>query len=112
MSKHKSRPDGLAYSTNKDYFNNYEEENNETETLPANQQKLRVKLDTKHRAGKVVTIVEGFVGAITDLENLGKQLKTKCGTGGTVKEGLVIIQGDYKEKILVWLKGMGYKDVK
>ncbi len=112
MSKHKARPDGLAYSTNSDFFNNYQEENTEADTLPFEKQRLRVKLDTKHRAGKVVTLVEGFVGTTADLEALGKQLKTKCGTGGSTKDGLIIIQGDYKEKLIVWLKGMGYKDVK
>ncbi len=112
MSKHKARPDGLAYSTNSDFFNNYKEENAEADTLPVEKQRLRVKLDTKHRAGKVVTLVEGFIGTISDLEALGKQLKTKCGTGGSAKDGLIIIQGDYKERLIVWLKGMGYKDVK
>ena len=112
MSKHKARPDGLAYSTNTDFFNNYEEENQEQETLPTNQQKLRIKLDSKQRAGKIVTLVEGFIGATSDLEILGKQLKTKCGTGGSVKDGLIIIQGDYKEKLIVWLKGMGFVNVK
>jgi len=108
MSKHKPRPDGLAYSTNRDYFNDYEPENNNAETLPKDKQKLRVKLDSKQRAGKIVTLVEGFTGTADDLEALGKQLKTKCGTGGSVKDGLVIIQGDYKEKIIAWLKDWGY----
>lgn len=112
MSKHKSRPDGLAYSTNQAFFNDYQEENMEQETIPAKQQKLRIKLDSKQRAGKIVTLVKGFIGTTADLETLGKQLKTKCGTGGSVKNGHIIIQGDYKEKLIVWLKGMGYGDVK
>src|SRR6476661_2531493 len=107
MAKNKPRPDGLAYSTNPDYFNNYDEGPAE-ETLPKEKQKLRVKLDTKQRAGKVVTLVEGFIGTTDDLEALGKQLKTKCGTGGSAKDGLIIIQGDYKDKILGWLRDWGY----
>lgn len=106
--KHQSRPDGLAYSTNKDFFDNYEDNSYSETTLPAAQQKLRVKLDSKQRAGKVVTLVENFSGTESDLEDLGKRLKTKCGTGGSVKDGLVIIQGDYKEKIIAWLKDWGY----
>jgi len=113
MSKKKQgRPDGLVYSTSQDYYNGYQEENTDRETLPKEKQKLRVKLDTKQRAGKVVTIVENFFGKNDDLEALGKQLKTKCGTGGSVKEGLIIIQGDYKEKIINWLKDWGYSGTK
>ncbi|MBS1585227.1 MAG: translation initiation factor [Bacteroidetes bacterium] len=108
MSKHKARPDGMVYSTDKDFYNDYEPEHNDAETLPKDRQKLRVKLDSKQRAGKIVTLVEGFTGSNDDLEALGKQLKTKCGTGGSVKDGLVIIQGDYKEKIINWLKDWGY----
>jgi len=106
--KHQARPDGLAYSTNQDYFNDYQQDRGDQETLPVAQQKLRVQLDTKQRAGKVVTLVSGFIGTETDLEALGKQLKTKCGTGGSVKDGMIIIQGDYKIKIIDWLKGWGY----
>ncbi|WP_276132887.1 translation initiation factor [Polluticoccus soli] len=105
--KNKGRTDGLVYSTNQDYYNDFEE-GPAGETLPKEKQKLRVKLDTKQRAGKVVTLVEGFIGTTEDLEALGKQLKTKCGTGGSAKDGLIIIQGDYKEKILGWLKDWGY----
>ena len=112
MNKKKTRPDGLVYSTNQDFYNDFEEESTDQQTLPKEKQSLRVKLDTKQRAGKVVTLIEGFVGANDDLEALGKQLKTKCGTGGSVKDGCVIIQGDYKEKILVWLKDWGYSKVK
>lgn len=108
MSKHKARPDGMVYSTNKDFYDDYQPENNDAETLPKDKQKLRIKLDSKQRAGKIVTLVEGFTGSNDDLEALGKQLKTKCGTGGSVKDGLIIIQGDYKEKIINWLKDWGY----
>lgn len=110
--KHQSRPDGLMYSTDKSFFDNYEYEQNELETLDNDKQKLRVQLDTKQRAGKVVTTVTGFVGLNNDLEALGKKIKTKCGTGGTVKDGVVIIQGDYKVKIIAWLVEWGYKNTK
>lgn len=96
--KNKGRSDGLVYSTNQDYYNDYEEENSNQETLANEKQKLRVKLDTKQRAGKVVTMVEGFIGTAEDLEALGKKLKTRCGTGGSVKDGFIMIQGDYREK--------------
>jgi translation initiation factor 1 len=105
--KNASRPDGLAYSTNKDFFNDFPAEEN-IETLPKDKQKLRVKLDTKQRAGKVVTLVDCFVGTPDDMEALAKQLKTKCGAGGSVKDGYIIIQGDYKDKIIAWLKDWGY----
>lgn len=105
--KHAARPDGLAYSTNKDFFNSFPQEE-EAATLPKDKQKLRVKLDTKQRAGKVVTLVEGFVGTVDDLETLGKQLKTKCGAGGSAKDGLILVQGDYREKVVAWLKDWGY----
>jgi translation initiation factor 1 len=105
--KNIARPDGLAYSTNKDFFNDFPEEE-AAQTLPKAQQKLRVKLDTKQRAGKVVTLVEGFSGTAEDLEALGKQLKTKCGAGGSAKDGLILVQGDYKEKVILWLRDWGY----
>ena len=105
--KNTSRPDGLAYSTNKEFFNDFPEEESR-ETLPKEKQKLRVKLDTKQRAGKVVTLVDGFSGTNDDLEALGKQLKTKCGAGGRAKDGFIIVQGDYREKVIAWLKDWGY----
>ena len=110
--KHQARPDGLLYSTNKDFFNEFEAEDNTQATLAKDKQKLRVALDSKQRAGKIVTVVSGFVGTMDDLEALGKLLKTKCGTGGSVKEGLMIIQGDYKTKIISWLIEWGYKNTK
>jgi len=113
MSKKKQgRSDGLVFSTNQDYYNDYQEESSAQETLPKEKQKLRVKLDTKQRAGKVVTIIENFIGSSDDLEALGKQLKTKCGTGGSVKDALIMIQGDYREKIINWLKDWGYSGTK
>lgn len=109
--KHKGRPDGLVYSTNNDFYNDYPEEA-AAETAPKDKQKLRVKLDTKQRAGKVVTLVEGFSGTEEDLEALGKQLKTKGGAGGSAKDGLILVQGDYKEKIIAWLRDWGYTQTK
>jgi translation initiation factor 1 len=106
MSKKKIDTSGLVYSTDPNF--SVEEEQEEQETLSISQQKLKVKLDTKQRAGKVVTLVEGFVGTQSDLENLGKQLKTKCGTGGSAKDGQIIIQGEYKIKVIEILQKMGY----
>ncbi len=105
--KNSARPDGLAYSTNKEYFNDYPERE-ALETLPKEKQKLKVKIDTKQRAGKVVTLIDCFIGTNEDMELLAKQIKTKCGAGGSIKDGYIIIQGDYKEKVTTWLKEWGY----
>lgn len=99
---------GMVYSTNPD-FKFESEEIEEVETLPAKDQKLIVAIDKKGRAGKQVTVVRGFVGKEEDLEALGKTLKTKCGVGGSVKEGEVLIQGDQRDKITTILLGLGYK---
>lgn len=109
MSK-KNKPDkqGFVYSTDPSFSFEQEEENNIT-TLPPAQQPLRIILDTKHRAGKAVTIVYGFKGSGDDLEQLGKKLKTFCGTGGAVKDGEIIIQGDQRDKVLQWLQKNDYK---
>lgn len=111
MSK-KNKPDtrGFVYSTDPDF--SFEEDQSNEETLPPVQQKLRIKLDTKHRAGKAVTLVEGFVGKAEDLEELGKKLKSFCGTGGSAKDGEIIVQGDQREKVLQWFIKNGYKNVK
>jgi len=112
MSK-KIKPDtrGFVYSTDPNFSFEPEQTNN-AETLPVNQQKLRIKLDTKHRAGKAVSLVDGFIGTTNNLEDLGKKLKNFCGTGGSIKEGEIIIQGDQREKILQWLLKNGYKQTK
>ena len=102
----------MVYSTNPDYMSQFEPEEAATDTLPKEKQKLRVSLDKKQRAGKVVTLVEGFSGKEEDLTALGKELKTKCGAGGSVKDGVIMIQGDYREKVIGWLKGWGYVGVK
>ena len=108
MSK-KNKPDsrGFVYSTDPGF--QFEEENDAQETLPPAQQKLKVRLDTKHRAGKAVTLVEGFTGTEDDLQELGKKLKSFCGTGGSAKDGEIIVQGDQREKVLQWLLKTGYK---
>jgi translation initiation factor 1 len=104
--KKKLTQSGLVYSTDPELMKPTEEEI--TETLPPAKQRLKVKIDTKHRGGKTVTLVEGFLGTEEDLETLGKELKTKCGTGGSAKDGLIIIQGDVKLKVLEWLQKWGY----
>jgi translation initiation factor 1 len=111
MSK-KNKPDtrGFVYSTDPHF--SFKEEQNNTDTLPAAQQKLKVRLDTRHRAGKAVTLVEGFVGKEEDLEDLGKKLKSFCGTGGSAKDGGIVIQGDQREKVMQWLIKNGYKQIK
>lgn len=100
--------EGIVYSTNADfeYKLNIEQE---AETLPANQQSLRVELDKKQRAGKKVTLITGFVGKDADLQVLAKVLKNKCGVGGSAKEGEIIIQGDFRPKIAEILTKEGYK---
>ena len=108
MSKKKINTGGIVYSTNPD-FKQESHEPEEVATLPPAQQQLRVKLDTKQRGGKVVTLVDGFVGKDEDLEKLGKELKTKCGTGGSAKDGQILVQGDYREKVVKWLQDWGYK---
>lgn len=104
----KNKPDsrGFVYSTDPGF--QWEPENEESITLPPAQQRLRVKLETKHRAGKIVTLVEGFIGTDTDRESLGKALKSHCGTGGSAKDGEIIVQGDHREKVLAWLLKNGY----
>jgi len=111
MSK-KNKPDsrGFVYSTDPDF--SFREEKLHVDTLPASQQKLKVRIDTKHRAGKAVTLVEGFIGQEQDLEDLGKKLKSFCGTGGSAKEGEIIVQGDQRGKVLLWLLKNGYAKTK
>jgi len=105
--KFKSDSNGFVFSTDPN-FQFQPEQADEQDTLSSAQQALRVLLDKKQRAGKSVTLVTGFVGKAEDLEKLGKQLKNFCGTGGSVKDGEVIIQGDQREKVLQWLLKNGY----
>ena len=92
MSKKKPNSNGIVYSTDPEF--RIDEENTPPESLSPKQQKLKVRLDTRQRAGKAVTIVEGFIGPAEELDNLGRQLKTYCGTGGSVKDGEILVQGD------------------
>lgn len=109
----KNKPDsnGFVFSTDPNFKFN-EEPEEVLETLSPAQQKLRVRLDIKQRAGKAVTLIEGFTGKQDDLEDLGKKLKNFCGTGGSVKDGEIIIQGDQREKIMQWLLKNDYKNSK
>ena len=101
---------GLVYSTDPNFKLESDEE--PIETLAAKEQKLRVKLETKHRAGKAVTLVTGFIGKEEDMEVLGRQLKNFCGTGGSAKDGEIIIQGDQREKVMKYLLTNGYTQTK
>lgn len=107
MSK-KSNINGVVFSTDPDFEYSYEADQEEA-TLPPSQQDLRVQLDKKQRGGKAVTLITGFKGAQDDLQDLGKKLKAKCGAGGSAKNGEIIVQGDFREKILEYLKSEGYK---
>ena len=99
---------GVVYSTNPDYNYQYDDEP-EAETLPPSQQKLRVAIDRHHRGGKTVTLVTGFVGTDDDLQALGKLLKRKCGVGGSAKDGEIIVQGEFVEKVKQLLVAEGYR---
>lgn len=109
--KNKSDKHGFVYSTDP-AFRFDAEENAAAETLVPAQQKLRIKLETKQRGGKAVTLVTGFIGKEEDLESLGKQLKNFCGTGGSAKDQEIIIQGDQRDKVLQWLLKQGYKQAR
>jgi translation initiation factor 1 len=103
----KPKREGIVYSTNPDFV--YESEETNIQTLANQQQNLRVMLDKKQRGGKKVTLITGFVGQPADLEALGKSLKTACGVGGSAKDGEILVQGDFREKILQLLIKQGYK---
>ena len=110
MSKNKKQAyEGVVYSTDDNYNYQFADLAQSVETLPAHQQNLKVQLDRKMRKGKVVTLVTGFVGQAEDLEVLGKLLKQKCGVGGTVKDGEIVIQGEFKQKIYELLLKEGYR---
>lgn len=107
MSKKKNTGSPFVYSTDPAFSIGGEDE--VVETLPPALQKLRITLETKHRAGKTVTLVTGFIGKQEDMESLGKQLKGFCGSGGSAKDGEIIVQGDHREKVKQWLLKNLYK---
>ncbi|MCK9451631.1 MAG: translation initiation factor [Bacteroidales bacterium] len=100
----------LVYSTNSNL--NFEAEETQTETLKPSQQKLRIFLDKKQRGGKKVSLISGFVGNESDIQELGKSLKSSCGTGGSVKDGEILIQGDFRDRLLELLLKKGYSQTK
>lgn len=115
MKKKRSNSSGLVYSTDPNFNpDSYRQQNDaeENTSLPISQQNIKVKLDTKHRAGKAVTLIQGFEGKESDIEELAKKLKASCGTGGSVKNNGIIIQGDNREKILTLLQKQGYSKAK
>ena len=105
MGKRKKNKIGVMYSTNPNYDFEFEQEE---ETLTPEIQYLEVWIDKKHRGGKVATLVKGFIGSEADLKALGKLLKSKCGVGGSAKDGEIIIQGNMREKVMEILEKEGY----
>ena len=109
-SKKWQRSDGMVYSTNpEEYDREVSEDSDDQPSLPPQFQKLYVSLDRKQRGGKSVTLVEGFQGSDLELADLGKTLKQHCGVGGSVKDGLILIQGDQRKKTLAYLENQGFQ---
>lgn len=111
MAKKTGLYSNIVYSTDPDI--RLEEFPSDTaQNLPPAEQKIKIRLDKKHRGGKTVTLVENFIGTTGEKEELGKKLKTSCGTGGSVKDNEILVQGDNREKIMQWLLKNGYKHSK
>lgn len=108
--KFKTNSGGLVYSTDPNF--QISNDDDAVETLAPAHQKLRIQLEKNHRGGKVVSVITGFVGSDADIEQLAKQLKNSCGTGGSAKDGEIIIQGDHRDKILALLQKWGYTNTK
>lgn len=107
--KNKRNRQDVVYSTDPNFQYNYDDDNNEQETIDASKQKLKVYIDSKaKKKGKQATLISGFIGSIDDLKSLGKLLKTKCAVGGSVKDGDIIIQGDFRDRIVQILTSEGY----
>ncbi len=111
MSK-KNKPDARSFVYSTDPGFRFEQQDEQADTLPPAQQQLKIRLDTKQRAGKMVTLVTGFTGTEDDLQELGKKLKNICGAGGSARDAEIIVQGDHRDKVLQWLQKNGYTKAK
>ncbi len=111
MAKNKQSNAGIVYSTNPDFVASFEKEEESSSLLPKDQ-KIRIRLEKKHRAGKMVTLIEGFVGTQSEKDEMIKTLKAFCGTGGSSKDGELFVQGDQREKVLKWMIKSGYQGVR
>ncbi len=109
QNQQRKNREGIVYSTSQNFDYQFSTTDSVEETLPPSKQNLKVMLDKKQRAGKVVTLIAGFVGTEADLIDLGKKLKSKFGVGGSVKDGEILLQGDFRDRTIVLLMADGYK---